>query len=125
MDVPSVDGASLFEEMKAPFAKHDQPWETLLSMLLDSAGWMRGEKSGIEVCIRELAPHLLNIDGDSCRHMHNIVKNFTLYFGVFLERLLCNLCTDFKHSTDSFESLKELSFHFDLTFQKLSNYIAA
>ena len=54
-------------------------------MLVNSGGPMSGEKS--EVRIRELAPHLLDSDTDLCPHMHNIVKNFTSYFGKFLERL--------------------------------------
>ena len=54
-------------------------------MLVNSGGPMSGEKS--EVRIRELASHLLDSDTDLYPHMHNIVKNFTSYFGKFLERL--------------------------------------
>ena len=123
VDVNSVDAASVFEKIKALFPKYDLPWENLL--LMDSASSMREEKYVLELRIRELAPHLLDIDGDSCHHMHNIVKNFTLHFGSFLERLLRNLYTDFKHSTNSLESLKDITFHLNLTFRKPSNNIAA
>ena len=84
--------------MKALFAKHDFPQENHLAMLMDSAEPMRGKKFGLEVRIRELATHLLDIDGDSCHrhHMHNTIKSFTSYFGSFLERLLRDLYTDFK-----------------------------
>ena len=96
-----------------------------MAMVMDSAGSMHGEKSGLEVCISDLAPHLLDIDRDSCHQIHNIVKGFTFYFVGFFERLLRNFCTDFRYSTDSLESLKYLSFHLYVTFQKPSNYIAA
>ena len=88
-------------------------------MVMDSARPMFGEKSGLEVCICE--PHLLNNDMDSYHHMHNVIKNFTSYCGSFLERLLRDLYTDFKHSTDSLESSKDLKLHLNLTFQKPSD----
>ena len=49
---------------------------------------MRGVKSGLEARVREIAPHLMDIDGDACHHMHNIVKNFTKHFNSTLEKLL-------------------------------------
>ena len=40
--------------------------------------------------------------------MYNIVKNFTMHFNSFLKRPLYDFYTDFKHSTDSLENLKDL-----------------
>ena len=94
-------------------------------MLTDSASVMRGEKNGLEKRVRDLVPHLIDIDGDSCHRMHNIVKNFTNHFDKFLEGLLRNIYTDFKTSADSLEMFKEISFHMELTFRKPVNYIAA
>ena len=94
VDVSLVNAASLFKEMKAIFARH-LPWENHLVMLMIKARPMRIDKSGLEVQIRESAPYLLNIDDHSCHHIHNIVKNFTSYFGSFLRRLFCDLHTDF------------------------------
>lgn len=33
-------------------------------------------KSGLEIELREKAPHLLDIDGGVCHHIHNTVKKF-------------------------------------------------
>ena len=63
--------------------------------------------------------------GDSCHHMHNIVKNFANHFDKFLEGLFRNIYTDFKTSADSSEMLKEISFYLGLTFRKPVNYIAS
>ena len=123
--VPTADAASLLEELKNMFAKNNLPWENLLAMLMDSAAPMRGKKTGLEVRVRELAPHLLDVDGDSCHHIHNVVKNFTKHFDRFLENLFRDIYTDFKHSADSLDCLKDIAFHMGLTFRKPSNYIAA
>ena len=56
----------------------------VMAMVMDSAGSMHGEKSWLEVCISDLAPHLLDTDRDSCHQIHNIVKNFTFYVVGFL-----------------------------------------
>ena len=94
-------------------------------MLMDFASVMQGEKNGLEKRVRDLAPHLIDIDGDSCHHMHNIVKNFTNHYDKFFESLFRNIYTDFRTSADSLEMLKEISFHSELTFRKPANYIAA
>ena len=119
VDVPSVNAVSLFKKMKALFAKRDLPWENLLVLLMDSAGLMHGDKFELEVCIRQLALHLLDIDRDLYHHMHNIVQNVNSYFVSFVERLLqaTSDYTDFKHFANSLESLKKLTFHLNWTFQ--------
>ena len=33
-------------------------------------------KNGLEIELREKAPHLLDIDGGVCHHIHNTVKKF-------------------------------------------------
>ena len=50
--------------------------------------------------------------------MYNIVKNFTMHFDSFLKRPLYDFYTDFKHSTDSLENLKDLTFNLNLNFLK-------
>ena len=50
------------------------PWSNLISVLMDSCNVMRGSKSGVEVRLRAKAPHMLNIDGDTCHHAHNAAK---------------------------------------------------
>ena len=94
-------------------------------MLMDSASVMRGHKTGLEVRIREVAPQLLDIDGDACHHMHNIVKQITKPFKYFLERLFRDLFTDFKHAADSCDMLAEVAYHLGVTFRNPDNYIGA
>ena len=56
-------------------------WKNLLAVLSDPASTMCGTVLGLETKLRgNLAPHLLDIDGESCHHMHNIVKKFKLFF---------------------------------------------
>ena len=126
LSISVVDAENLFRELQSVFLQFNLPWENLMVMMLrDSASVMGGEKNGLEKRVRDLAPHLIDIDGDSCHHMHNIVKNFTNHFDKFLEGLFRNIYTDFKTSADSLEMLKEISFHLGLTFRKPVNYIAA
>ena len=80
-------------------------------MLMDSVSVMQGEKIGLEEKVRDPAPHLIDIDDDSCYHMHNIVKKFTNHFNKFLEGLFRNIYTDFKTSAESLEMLKEIRFN--------------
>ena len=124
LSVPVVDAENLFRELQSVFLQFNLPRKNLLVMLMDSASVMWGEKNGLEKRVRDLAPHLIDIDGNSC-HMHNIAKSFTNHFDKFLEGLFRNIYTDFKASTDSLEMLKEISFHLGLTFQKPVNYVAA
>ena len=116
-----VDAENLF----SVFLQFNLPWENLLLMLMDSASLVWGEKNGLETRVRDLAPNLIDIDGDSCHHMHNFMKIFTNYFDKFLEGLFRNIYMVFKTSADSLEMLKEISFHLGLTFRKPVNYIAA
>ena len=85
---------------------------------------MRGVKSGLEARVREIAPQLIDIDGDACHHMHNIVKNFTKHFNSNLEKLFREIYRDFKLSANSVDYLKEICFHLGLTFSKAVNYIS-
>ena len=58
---------------------------------MDSCSVMRVEKSRLETRVREVAPHLIDIDGDSCHHIHNFVKKMTSHFGYYLEGLFCDI----------------------------------
>ena len=49
-----------------------------MAVLMDSCSVMRGSKNGFEIKLREsVAPALINMDGDSCHHIHNACKIFT------------------------------------------------
>ena len=76
-DAPVVDSESLYKELADLFARLKLPWEKLLAILMDTCSAMRGSKTGLEKRICDtVAPHLLDIDSDSCHHIHNIVKLF-------------------------------------------------
>ena len=44
----------------------------LISTLSDSTNYMRGKVAGFETLMRKAAPHLLDIDGDTCHHARMI-----------------------------------------------------
>ena len=73
LSVPVADAENLFRELQSVFLQFNLPWENLLAMLMDSASVMRGEKNGQEKRVRDLAPHLIDIDGDSCHHICTIL----------------------------------------------------
>ena len=78
-----------FFAMKALIHKRTLPLENLLAVLSDSSSTMCGTVTDLEMKLRgNLAPHLLDINGRSFHHMHNMVKKFTLFFDYFLDNLL-------------------------------------
>ena len=53
---------------------------------MDSCNVMQGSKSGLEARIQEKAPHLLDIEGNSCHHNHNSAKKFCKPFKGHVEK---------------------------------------
>jgi hypothetical protein len=91
------------------FDKDNIPFSNLVACLCDSANMMRGSSGGFETLLRkENAPHLLDIDGDICHHVHNICKNFCGEFERVVESLQDDIHTDFKYSTDLRQYLQEI-----------------
>jgi len=75
LEVVKVSSASLERLMFDFFQKNNIPWSNLISIMLDSCNVMRGSKSGLETRIRERhCPTLLDVDGDSCHHVHNAAE---------------------------------------------------
>ena len=73
-----------FFVINALLEKRTLPRKNLLAVLSDSASKICGMVTGLETKLRGyLALHLLDIDGESCHHMYNIVKKFTLFFNNF------------------------------------------
>ena len=85
---------------------------------------MCGLVSGLETSFEELAPHLIDADGESCHHMRNIGKELTLFFNYFLEKLIRDVSTEFKFSPDCLDLLQELTFHLGMKFKKPMIYIS-
>ena len=87
----SVPSSILFDRITEIFQSRNLPWTRLMSILLDSCGFMQGKKSGLEVRLWQgNAPHLLGTDGDSLHHVHNASKKITEQFNQFIEILFRN-----------------------------------
>ena len=125
VDVPCCTSENLYEETVHLLEKNEIPVNMILAMLADSArSTMRGKVSGLEVKMRDnLAPQLLDIDGESCYHVQNIVKKLISTFDYYLENLYRDVSTEFKFSPDSKEILQPITHHLGLTFRKPVNYI--
>lgn len=123
IELVKVDSSSIFDAVKDLFETNAIPWTNLQSCLLDSCNVMRGSKSGFETRLRECAPHLLDVDWDSCHHIHNAVKKFCEPFQGWVERLFHDLYTDFKWSSESKQILSELCSAFNLKFSVPKRFI--
>ncbi len=103
-----VDAKTVYEALKNYWNTNNLPFTNLISVLMDSCSVMRGGKSGVEVKLKSLAPHLLNIDGDTVHHAHGAGKAFSTAFEQYLEQLFTDLCTDFKFCTDFTNNLEAI-----------------
>ena len=74
--------------------------------------------------LRDKANHLLNIDGDLCRKVHNAVKKFSEPFDKYLENLWCNIHNDVKFSADIKMALNKLCLLVGLHYNKPSQPVA-
>ena len=123
-NAPVVTSEILYELVDL-FIKINLPWDKLISILMDSCSVMRGSKTGLEKRIRDnVAPHLLNIDGGICHHVHNIAKMFTKSFDDYLESLFRDIFRDFDLSNDLLKRLKDVCYHLGLSFRVPPNYIS-
>lgn len=93
-----VTSAQVVDALDKMLNKNGLKWSRCLSILMDSCNVMRGVRSGVEMTIRqEKAPHLLDINGDSCHHIHNASKAFTTAFGDGIEKLFGDIFQDFEN----------------------------
>lgn len=121
---PVVSGEILFEGMKSLFERRKLSWINLLAILMDTCSVLRGSKSGLEKRLRDsVVTHLLDIDGDICHHIHNIVKKFMTTLDNLLEKLFQDIFGDFHLSSDLLQELKEICYYLGLTVRVPSNYI--
>lgn len=90
-----VNAVTLEKTLVTFFEQNHIPWSNLVSMLMDSCAVMRGSKMGLETRVRKNhCPNLLDVDGDSCHHVHNAAKVFAAPFSNHLEKLFTDLHTD-------------------------------
>ena len=92
-------------------------------MVMDNCSVMRGEKSGLETRVCEVALYLSDVHGDLCHHIHNFLKKMTSHFGYYFQGLFRDIYHHFQHSASSLEILKAMALHFGLYFCCPSNYV--
>ena len=119
-----VNAQSVYQIVTEALEKDGIPANNLVSTLSDSAGYMRGSKSGFETLLRVKLPHLLDIGGDTCHDIHNIVKNFCGHFGKYLESFLDDIHVDLKYSPDLENYLRDICSALEINFLKPRQRIA-
>ena len=95
----------------------------LISTLSDSTNYMRGKAAGFETLMRKAAPHLLDIDGDTCQHAHNTAGKFLKPFGRRVESLCSDTRTDMQWSTDFRDFLRELCEILGINFRMPATFV--
>ena len=84
--------------------------------------FIRG-KTGVETRLRENAPRLLDIDGDSCHHIHNAAKKISETFDKMPESVFRSIHSDFQWSCDLRDYLQELCALLNVTYGMPDNYV--
>ena len=124
IELIKVDSASIFQCINKFLNENNIPWTNLVSVLTDSCNVMRGKKTGVETRLREKAPHLLDIDGDCCHHIHNAGKKISEAFEKLAEGVFRSIHSDFQWSSDFRDYLKELCAIMNVTYGMPDNYVA-
>ena len=110
-----VNASTVYAKVTEILQADEVPLTNLISILSDSAAYMRGKKNGFQAKIKEDAPHLLDIDGDLCHYMHNIVKMFAKGVDTddHFSRLLDDIYANLSYSADLRADLLQLCSLFD------------
>ena len=104
-----ADASSILKAVTTLMELKEIPWENLVSVLMDSYNVMRGSKSGFEkLLLQGPAPHLLNVDGAACHHVHNATQQFCQPFHDIIEELQTYIFNEIKWSTDLRDFLQEV-----------------
>ena len=97
-----------------------------MAVLMDSCSVVRGSKSGFEIKLREsVAPALIDMDGDSCHHIHNACKKFTTIFDQYLEQLYQDIYNGFKWSEDIQVILEDICECLSITYRRVEIFVAS
>ncbi|KAH3842991.1 hypothetical protein DPMN_116497 [Dreissena polymorpha] len=124
VEIKKTDSETVFKEVVKVIEGNEIPWKNLVSVLMDSCGVMRGNKNGVETRLRlEKAPHLLDVDGDSCHHMHNCSKKLCEPFTRYLESLFNDVHADFQYCSEYAEMLAQICAVIVVTYCKPARFI--
>ena len=124
LEVQHVDAKTICDKIEEVFKDNDIPFQNLVSCLFDSCNIMRGKHNGVETRLRHLEPGLLDVDGDSCHHMHNATKVFCKPFESHLESLFNDLHADDKFSPDQRWLLKQICTFIGVPFTVPSRFVS-
>ena len=125
LELIRVNSSSIEKALSDLFLQKDIPWSNCMAILMDSCAVMRGRVSGVEKRIRDnYAPHLLNIDGDSCHHVHNGCKALCKPFDKFLENFFHDVHTDMFYSADLKEAMQALAQLLGIAYTNPVNYVS-
>ena len=102
------DAESLASIIVDQLKEDEIPMQNLVADLSDSASAMRGKKSGVEKRLRDVAPHMLSIGGDTCHDMHRCCKTFAVKFEKHVEKFIGDVHNDVKYSVDIKQFLSDL-----------------
>ena len=86
-----VNAKNLFDYVINSLSEDEIPITNLISNLPDCINYVRGKFAGFELLLRKEAPHLLDIDGDTCHYVHNSWKKFLSPFKKHIQQLLTDL----------------------------------
>ena len=111
-----MNSLTLLQKIDYLFKRDGIPWEDLISDLSDNTNYMQGKKSGLDTKLREKAPNMLDIGGDTCHVIHGTVKRFCDPFLGFVEKVLDDLNADTKFSSDIKDYLQEICFLLSLPY---------
>ena len=117
LEMTTVNAATVHEAVTTQMNADGIPLENLISILSDSAAYMRGRHNGFHEKIKEEAPHIVDIGGDTCHTIHNAVKSFCGEFDKekLLTKFLDDVYNDLHFSADLREELKIISIALDKT----------
>ena len=123
LNMPSVTTDDIYNALVSLFDEKKIPWEHCLASLMHSCNVKRGGKKNLEKKLRKtVCPNLLEINGDSCHHIHNSCKVFTEMFGKHLETLFQSIYNDFKWSDNHRNISKDIWFQLGLTYRRPEMY---
>ena len=107
-EVTKCDANSIYNVIKSYVDDKHIPWDNLISVLLDSCATMRGKKTGVETRLRAHVPHLVDIDGDICHHIHNTTKVYCKPFNSWAEKMFFAVHTDATQQSQFGKDLAEV-----------------
>ncbi|GFT72173.1 hypothetical protein TNCV_2272621 [Trichonephila clavipes] len=89
LKMESCNSEAVFKAVVNTIEDNNIPWANLISVLMDSCNTMRGKKRVLkpDYVRSNKAPHLLDIDGDTCNTANNCAKKFASCFDRYLEDL--------------------------------------